>query len=78
MSQSLAAILILILILFLSGCGDINWNWSDNRKRIKPGLSDDVEIDPEVWNYTFMQLYLSWRLQQDQAEIDKLYGSNLP
>lgn len=78
MSQSLKAILIFAIILFLSGCSDIHWNWSDNRKRIKPTLSSDVPIDPNTWNEIILDLYQSWRLQQDQAEIDKLYRSSLP
>ena len=77
MNQSLAAAL--ILILFVSGCSDINWNWSDNRKRITPGLSDDVEIDPAIWNEVAFTVWQAMKLKHDQAEIDKIIADpNLP
>jgi hypothetical protein len=31
-------ILLVASILYLVGCHDLRWNWSDNRKRIKPKL----------------------------------------
>lgn len=37
----LTMIIVLGAILFLCGCQDLRWNWSDNRKRIKPKLLDD-------------------------------------
>ena len=41
MSKTIKIILLVACVLFLVGCHDIRWNWSDNRKRIKPGLRLD-------------------------------------
>ena len=47
MTGTIKTIIIILLIagfLFLVGCHDMRWNWSDNRKRIKPGLYVDDEF----------------------------------
>ena len=44
MNRAIKIILLVVGILFLVGCQNLRWNWSDNRKRIKPGLYVDDEF----------------------------------
>ena len=57
MTRKIKTIKIILLVagfLFLVGCHDIHWNWSDNRKRIKPGLRLDNEFrDSEYYKELF-------------------------
>lgn len=63
MSRTVKTIKIILLIagvLYFVGCHNVNWNWSDNRKRIKPKLLLNDEFresryykelfDIVVWN----------------------------
>jgi hypothetical protein len=72
MKHSTKIILVLVGLVALAGCQDINWNWSDKRKRIKPGLSDDVEYSPELWNEVAVMLLLEHKLRSEQASIDEM------
>jgi len=54
MTKTIKIILLIAGFLFLVGCNDIHWNWSDNRKRIKPGLRLDNEFrDSEYYKAMF-------------------------
>jgi hypothetical protein len=44
MNRAIKIFLLTTGILFLVGCQNLRWNWSDNRKRIKPGLYVDDEF----------------------------------
>lgn len=68
MKNLIKILLIIAFIGLLTGCGDLRWNWSDNRKRIKPKLSSDVPIDPNRVNEIILDLYKKWRLKEYEKE----------
>jgi len=54
MAKKIKIILLVAGILFLVGCQNLRWNWSDNRKRIKPGLLvDDKFRDSDYYKELF-------------------------
>ncbi len=58
-------------VLLLVGCQGMQWNWSDHRKNIKPGLDSNIDISSEQWNEIATLLFMEWKLKQDQAAIEE-------
>lgn len=58
-------IIVLGAILFLCGCPDLRWNWTDNRKRIKPELLDDEYRQSQEYKERFdVLMYRFWEARQ--------------
>ena len=60
--------------LFLVGCHDVHWNWSDNRKRIKPGLYLDNKFrESEYYKEMFERVVRDFatRRKVEQQKIDQ-------
>jgi len=77
MSKTIKTIKIILLVaglLFLVGCQNLRWNWSDNRKRIKPGLLIDDEFrDSQYYKELFEAVVRDFAAKRnaDQQKTDQ-------
>ena len=74
MIRTVKIILLIAGILFLVGCHDIRWNWSDNRKRIKPGLYVDNNFrDSQYYKELFEAIVRDFAAKRnaEQQKVDQ-------
>lgn len=72
MKNLIKILLVSIVVMFLAGCGDLRWNWSDNRKTIKPKLLDDEYRQSQEYKERFdviMYRFLeNWKQKVDNGK----------
>ena len=84
MNRTIKTIIIILLVatvLFLVGCQNLRWNWSDNRKRIKPGLIVDNKFrDSEYYKELFEAIVRDFidkrNAEQQKADQQKILAQD--